>query len=128
MLEKNCFEFKEDDVVVVVVADDDVIVPTILYGLKLLPIVSYLFSVVEHELRDTTDEGRYISGARFGFGAGIGGSGRLCCLLVVQIKRLGETRPLPFPGMNDMLEKLLAASSDDKMASGKFTVDLKPEI
>ena len=30
----------------------------ILYGLKLFPIVSYLFSVVEHELRDSTEDGR----------------------------------------------------------------------
>ena len=30
----------------------------ILYGLKLLPIVSYLFSVVEHELRESTEDGR----------------------------------------------------------------------
>ena len=39
----------------------------ILYGLKLFPIVSYLFSVVEHELRDTTEDGRQMSLARLDF-------------------------------------------------------------
>ena len=34
------------------------LVSAILYGLRLFPIVSYLFSVVEQELRDTTDAGR----------------------------------------------------------------------